>query len=54
MNRKLLVALFVVMSVAVVACKREAPVATPETAPETPAPAVVAAPVPATNPENAP
>ena len=49
MNRKLLVALFVVMSVAVVACKREAPVATPETAPETPAPAAVAAPAPATD-----
>jgi copper homeostasis protein (lipoprotein) len=49
MNRKLLVAMFVVMSVVIVACKREAPVAAPEAAPETAAPAAVAAPAPQTD-----
>lgn len=46
MNRKLLVAVFVVLSVAVVACKREAPVAAPEVATESPAPAAIAATAP--------
>lgn len=46
MNRKLLVAMLVAMSVAVVACKRETPAAPEAVAPETAAPAAVAAPVP--------
>jgi copper homeostasis protein (lipoprotein) len=46
MNRKLLVAMFVVMSAAVVACKREAPVEPETAAPQATAQAVVAPPAP--------
>ncbi len=49
MNRKSLVAMLVVMSVAVVACKREVPATPGAVAPEVAAPTAVAAPVPETD-----